>query len=139
MRVGAWRLLVQTRHVERVHLAAHPAAVPSAAGSATPVVALGDDRVPVVFAGALLGETEVRVAADHKMLLLTDGRRRLLLWVDAVEDVVEQVPVSGRARPGEELVLGWSGGGRTLAVLDVERLLDLVVEASVQPAMGDCA
>lgn len=127
------------RYVERVHPAAHPAAVPSAAGGGAPVVALAGDLVPVVFAGALLGATEVRAAAEHKMLLLSDRRRRALLWVDAVEDVVEYAPVGGRGRPGEELVLGWSGGDRTLAVLDAERLLDLVVDPSARPAMGECA
>ncbi len=126
VRSGAWRFLVPTRHVERIHPAALPAALPST-GDASPVVALGDDLVPVVFAEALLGATEARLAKDHKMVLLSERRRRALLWVDAVEDVVEHAPVEKLDGSQEDLVAGWSGGDRALAVIDVSRLLDLAV------------
>lgn len=128
MRSGPWRLLVPMRHVERVHAAALPAARPVATGAVAPVVAIGDELLPVVFAEALLGAAEVPLAAEHQMLLLAAEGRRALLWVDAAEEIVERVPVSppsGAAAPGS-LVAGWSGAERPLAVLDVPRLLELV-------------
>ncbi len=134
VRAGAWRLLVPIRHVERVHPAALPAAIPAAGEVAAPVIALGADLVPVVFAEALLGAKEVRLAPDHKMVLLSERRRRALLWVDAVEDVVEHVPVEAPAGR-DEMVAGWSGGERTLAVVDVSHLLDLAV-GPVEQASG---
>jgi hypothetical protein len=111
--------------VERVLPAAQPAARP-ALEPAPPVVAVGDALVPVVFAAALVGEREVRLGAAQQMVLLGAGAARALLWVDAVEDVVPHVPAAappGAAAP--ELILGWSGADRPLAVLDVPRLLDL--------------
>jgi len=125
VRAGAWRLLVPLRHVERVLQAAMPAARPGAS-IAAPVVALGDALVPVVFAGALVGATEVRIAPDQQMVLLASGGHRALLWVDAVEEVVPHGPVPGPGGDGPaELILAWSGPERPLAVLDVPRLLAL--------------
>jgi chemotaxis signal transduction protein len=123
VRAAGWRLLVPLRHVERVLSAAMPAARPSAAAAA-PVVAVGDELVPVVFAGALLGEREVRLAAEQQMVLLGGGGRRVLLWVDAVEDVVAHAPAAPPGGPAPaDLVLAWSGAERPLAVLDVPRVL----------------
>ena len=125
VRAGAWRLLVPLRHVERVLSAAMPAARPSLSAAA-PVVAIGDALVPVVFAGALVGAAEVRLAPDQQMVLLASGSRRALLWVDAVEDVVPHgpAPVPAGSRP-VDLILAWSDPERPLAVLDVPRILAL--------------
>ena len=128
VRAGAWRLLLPMRFVERVHGAALPAVRPSGGAPASPVVALGpDDLVPVVFAEALLGAAEVRLAASHQMILVGEGERRALLWVDSVEDVVEHVPREAPVADAgpDGLVAGWSGEALPLAVLDVPRLLDL--------------
>jgi hypothetical protein len=116
---------VPLRAVERVIPAAMPSARPAADATA-PLVAIGDDLVPVVFAGALLGEREVRLDARHQMVLLAASGRRALLWVDAVEDVVPHAPAPPPPGGGPpDLVLCWSGGDRPLAVLDVPRLLEL--------------
>src|SRR5512133_3548667 len=64
VRAAGWRLLVPLRAVERVLPAAMPAGRPASAATA-PVVAVGDALVPVVFAGALLGEREVQLAAHQ--------------------------------------------------------------------------
>lgn len=126
MRAGGWRLLLPLRAVERVLPAAMPAARP-AAEAAPPVVALGQELVPVVFAAALLGEREVRLEARQQMVLLAGDGRRALLWVDAVEDVVPHAPAPPPPGAPDALVAGWSAGGeRPLAVLDVPRVLDLV-------------
>jgi chemotaxis signal transduction protein len=126
VRAAGWRLLVPLRVVERVLQAAMPAARPAREATA-PVVAIGDDLVPVVFAGALLGEREVRLGAQQQMILLREGGRRALLWVDAVEDVVPHAPAAPPPGGGaRDLVLGWSGADRPLAVLDVPAVLDLV-------------
>jgi hypothetical protein len=125
IRAAGWRLLLPLGAVERVLPAAQPAARP-ALEAAAPVVAIGEDLVPVVFAAALVGEREVRLGAEQKMVLLAGGARRALLWVDAVEDVIPHVPAPappGAAAP--ELIAGWSGADRPLAVLDVPRLLEL--------------
>lgn len=127
VRAGTWHLLIPMRFVERVHGAALPAARPSASDRAAPVVAVGPDLVPVVFAEALLGAGQVEIAPEHQMLLLRAGERRALLWVDAVEEVVEPAP--SPAPPGQDaisgLVAGWSGAPRPLAVLDVPRVVEL--------------
>ena len=101
-----------------------PAARP-AADAAAPVVAVGGDLVPVVFAAALLGEREVRLAASQQMVLLACDGRRALLWVDAVEDVVPHAPAPAPPGGAPDLVLCWSDANRPLAVLDVPRLLQL--------------
>lgn len=125
LRAGGWRLLVPLRHVERVLSAAMPAARPGTAPS-PPVVALGDDLVPVVFASALVGAQEVRLGASDQMIVLAGGGRRAVLWVDAVEDVVPHAPAAPPPGSGSrDLVLAWSGAERPLAVLDVPRLLEL--------------
>ncbi len=127
VRAAGWRMLVPLRDVERVLPAAMPAARP-ALGAAAPVVAIGDALVPVVFAAALAGEREVRLAAGQQMVLLGSGGRRALLWADAVEDVVPHAPAPPAPEGGgaPDLVLAWSGADRPLAVLDVPRLLDSI-------------
>ncbi len=135
LRAAGWRLLVPLRDVERVLPAAMPAARP-ALDAAAPVVAIGDERVPVVFAAALAGEREVRLAGAQQMVLLASAGRRALLWVDAVEDVVPHAPAPAPAGgPGgdPDLVLAWSGADRPLAVLDVPRLLDLELRTPGEP------
>ncbi|HEY6004374.1 MAG TPA: chemotaxis protein CheW [Anaeromyxobacter sp.] len=125
IRSGGWRFLVPLRHVERILPAAMPAARP-AAPAVAPVLALGEALVPVVFASALLGAAEVTLSAGQQMVLLADGGRRAVLWVDAVEDVVAHA--AAQPAPGataRDLVAGWSGPERPLAVLDIPRLLTL--------------
>jgi hypothetical protein len=122
VRAGAWRMLLPMRFVERVLGAALPAVRPGA----PPVVALGAALVPVLFADALLGAAEVGLDAEDQMVLLCHGARRALLWVDAVEEVVEFTPVP--PPPGSverSIVAAFSGAARPLAVLDVPRLLEL--------------
>jgi hypothetical protein len=126
IRSGAWRLLVPMRHVDRVLGAALPAARPAPGGEGTLVVAIGRDLLPVLFAAALLGAEEVSLEPSDQMVLLRDGGRRALLWVQAVEEVVEFLPVPPPPGPADlALVAAWSGAGRPLAVLDVPRLLEL--------------
>jgi hypothetical protein len=122
VRAGAWRLLVPVRHVRRIHPAALPAARPGVEALA-PVVAVDGALLPVVFAAALAGAAEVRLAADHQLVELAAGSLRGLLWVDSAEDVVPHA-----AAPGEPagLVAGWSGPDRPLAVLDVPLILSLL-------------
>jgi hypothetical protein len=121
-RAGPWRLLVPLRHVERIHPAALPAARPSA-GAELPVLTIDGAALPVVFAAALLGADEARLAAGHQLVALGAGGRRALLWVDGIEDVVEHAPAASPPGPRGELVAGWSGQGTALAVLDVPALL----------------
>jgi len=130
VRAAGWRLLVPLRHVERILPAAMPAARPSGEAAA-PVVAVKRELVPVVFASALVGGRDVELSPSHQMVLLGEGDRRALLWVDAVEDVVAhaEAPAPPGA-PAGELVLAWSGAERPLAVLDVPRLLSLATEGS---------
>lgn len=128
-RTGSWRLLVPMRYVERVHEASLPAAVPSDADPSSPVMALGEELVPVVFCDALFGATEVQLGAEDKMILLSEGGRRAFLWVSAAEEVVGYEPVSEGSGP-LELAAGFSGRGLPLAVLDVPGLLDCACRAA---------
>jgi hypothetical protein len=126
IRSGVWRMLLPMRFVERVLGAALPASRPAAGGDAAPVVAIGRTLVPVLFADALMGADEVRIGGEDQMILLRHGDRLALLWVDAVEEVVEYSPVP--PPPGSApraLVTAFSGAERPLAVLDVPRLLEL--------------
>jgi hypothetical protein len=126
VRSGAWRMLLPMRFVERVLGAALPAARPSTGGESTPVVAIGPILVPVLFADALFGAEEVRIGAEDQMVLLLHRGRRALLWVDAVEEVVEFSAVpSPPDACARAVVAAFSGTGRPLAVLDVPRLLEL--------------
>jgi chemotaxis signal transduction protein len=128
LRSGAWRFLVPMRHVERIYQAALPAALPSAGAPRHPRLALGDAMVPVLFGQVLLGAQEVVLGTEDKVVLLReDGGRRALLWVDAVEEIVEHRPVSRGADEPLDLVLGFSAWERPLAVLDVQRFLDLAL------------
>lgn len=123
VRCGAWRLLVPMRHVARVLGAALPALAPG--GDAAPTVAVGSELLEVIFGEALLGAAEVALRGGDQMLLLEAGGRRALLWVSAVEEVVEHRPVeppAGAAAPAG-LLAGWSAADRPLAVLDVPRML----------------
>jgi len=116
------------RHIERVHEASLPAAVPSAADPSNPVLALGRELVPVVFCDALFGATEVHLGAEDKMILLSEGGRRMFLWVSAAEEVVGYEPVSEGSSP-LELAVGFSGRDLPLAVLDVPALLTVATGA----------
>ena len=112
--------------VERVHGAALPALQPRGGGPPTPVVGVGGALVPVIFAAALLGAEEVSLQAADQLLLLRAGEDRVLLWVDAVEEVVEHAPVPApSAGAAAGLACAWSGAERPLAVLDVPRLAAL--------------
>lgn len=131
MRAGPWRMLVPLRAIERVHGAALPARAP---GGGAPVVSVEGALLPVVFAEALLGSPEATLAPDHQLLVLGDGDRRALLWVHAVEDVVEHAPASAPAGvAAAPLVAAWSGAEAPLAVLDVARLVALACAAPAAP------
>lgn len=131
VRASAWRVLLPMRFVERVLGAALPAVRPMNGAHAPPVVALAGALVPVLFADALLGAEEVSIDAADQMVLLRRGDRRALLWVDAVEAVVEFSPVPPPPGTAERsVVAAFSGGERPLAVLDVPRLLELAAQAA---------
>ncbi len=121
-RAGSWRLLVPMRHVERVHEASLPSAVPSGGDPSSPMMALGEELVPVVFCDALFGAAEVHVGAEDKMMLLSEDGRRVFLWVSAAEEVVAYEPVA-EGRTPLDLAAGFSGRDLPLAVLDVPGLL----------------
>lgn len=127
LRSGSWRFLVPMRHVERIYDAALPAALPSAGAPRHPRLAVGGVLLPVLFCEALLGASQVTLGTEDKMVLLGQGGRRALLWVNAVEEIVEHRPVPDQAGGPLELVAGFSGVDRPLAVLDVPRFLDLAV------------
>jgi hypothetical protein len=130
VRAGAFRLLVPLRHVERVLPAALPAARPSPSAEG-PVVALPGALVPLVFAAALLGAGEARLAPEHQMVLLGGAAGRALLWVDGVEDVVFHA--AAPEGPAGPLVAGWSDPALPTAVLDVPRLLSLALSTGKEP------
>jgi hypothetical protein len=114
------------RHVERIHAAALPAAIPAEAGACHPVVSIAGELVPLLFCEALLGATAVTLASSAQMLLLRAASRRALLWVDAAEEVLPFEPVgSDAALPA--LASAFSGRARPFAVLDVPALLDLAL------------
>ncbi|MGC3998985.1 MAG: hypothetical protein QM767_16690 [Anaeromyxobacter sp.] len=121
VRAGAWRLLVPLRHVQRVHPAALPAARPATAPVA-PLIGVRGALLPVAFAAALAGEREVTLSPHHQLVELGARGLRGLLWVDAAEDLVAHAPL-GEDQPSPDLVAGWSGTDRPLAVLDVPALL----------------
>ncbi|MHB8874738.1 MAG: chemotaxis protein CheW [Myxococcaceae bacterium] len=121
LRVGDWRFALPLRHVERVFSAALPIAVPSVGPAPAMAVRIEDDLVPVTFAATLLGAADILLKPEHKMVLLASGKRRVILWVDAVEEIVPYQPIEGKIElPADRSgwVAGYTGGERTLAILD---------------------
>ncbi len=124
-RSGHFRLLVPLSSVTRVLPAALPTARPAADGAAHPLVSVGGDLLPVLFAEALLGAAEARLRPDDHLLQLEDGGRRALLWVSAAEEVVPCQPLPAPPDHRLGLVAGYADAGGPLAVLDVTGALDL--------------
>lgn len=126
-RSGAWRILVPLRHVERILGAAMPAAIPSTTGDRdSPLVAVAEELIRVVFCQALLGAESVSLAAGDQMILVAHEGRRALLWVDAAEDLVpfDPVPPPAGGVGAPALAMAFSGRARPLAVLDVPGLIE---------------
>jgi hypothetical protein len=123
LRVASWKFALWLRDVERVLSAAMPVAVPSGDGATPPTVRISDQLVPVAFARGLFGSDESELRPEDKMVLLS-GQKPLILWVDAVEDVVPYVPFEGSAGGvPTEWVECFSGGEQTVAILDTPKLV----------------
>jgi hypothetical protein len=115
------------RAVQRLHEAALPTPLPALEGGAPAFLVVAEAPVPVFFAEALLGAERVVLHVEDKLVELGDGRRRALLWVGAVEQLVPYQPAGGpgMAMPAGALVAGWAAAPLALPVLDAERLLEL--------------
>jgi chemotaxis signal transduction protein len=139
LRSGAWHMLVPMRHVERIYDAALPAAIPSVDGARHPMMTIGGALVPLLFCEALFGGDQVTLDTEDKMVLLRAGSRRALLWVDAVEEIVEHAPTSGRSDRAElsGLIAGFSGTERALPVLDIPKFLELAAAEGTQSEVKD--
>lgn len=125
VRVGAWKLALPLRAVQQVFSAAMPTAVPSNRPTPAMAVRIGDELVPVAFAAALLGVEQLTMRPEDKMVLLDADGGRVVLWVDAVEEIVPYEPLQGRVEvPGADggWVAGFSAGEHAMAVLDPSRL-----------------
>lgn len=123
VRSAGWRFAVAMADVERVLAAGMPVGLPSAHGALA--IRLDETLVPIAFGAALFGAEEVALRASDKMVVLSSGTQRTILWVDAVEDMVPFVPLPPGAAESP-VDLAWvscvSGGAETLAVLDADAL-----------------
>lgn len=124
-RSGPFRLLVPLLSVARVLPAALPVARPASGPPAHPVVLVGGELLPVLFAEALLGAPAARLRPGDQLLQLRDGARQALLWVSAVEEVRACEPLAPPPGRQPDLVAGFSDADGPAAVLDVGRALSL--------------
>ncbi|HZH04370.1 MAG TPA: chemotaxis protein CheW [Myxococcaceae bacterium] len=119
VRVGPWRLAIPLNQIECIFSAALPVALPSP--DAPMRLQVEGVLLPVIFGAALFGAQSVEIGPEQKMVLISDGTHRILLWVDAVEDIVPYRPLpapADTALAGEAWLAGFTGGDVTLAILD---------------------
>ena len=129
-RSGAFRLLVPLERVARVLPAALPTARLATEGPAHPVVQVGDDLLPVLFAEALLGAGEAWLRPGDQLLQLQDRGHQALLWVRAVGEGVGCRPIGPPPGRQPDLVAGYAEADGALAVLDVARTVDLALSGA---------
>ncbi len=127
LRVGSWRFSVPLRRVARVMGAAMPVGIPEPASQdgLSSAVRVQDRLVPVVYAALLFGAKDVELRMDQKMVLLSTSQGDLLLWVDAIEDILPFAPLPAPSQDAVGWAEGFCGGELAHAVLDVERLREL--------------
>jgi chemotaxis signal transduction protein len=90
--LGAARYALPLTEVERVLPMASVLRVPDQPGGMLGVLNLHGEVLPVVDPRARLGLPRPACAPDQRLIVLTAGGRRFLLWVDAVEDIAEHAP-----------------------------------------------
>ena len=128
LRVSSWRFSVPLRNVGRILSAAMPVAIPDPASREQGIasaVRLADRLVPVIYGAVLFGNEDVELRPDQKMVLISTAQGEVMLWVDAVEDIVPFAPlaVPNETMFGEETwAQEFTAGEPSHAVLDVDRL-----------------
>ncbi len=111
-------LLVPLSEVARVVPAEAPVRAPGARAR-PPVVTLDGQPVQVWFGAAFFGASQVTLEPSDQMLVLR-GTSPVVLWVSAVEEVLEVQPQPARPEDGP-LVAGWCPvEGRALPVLALD-------------------
>jgi hypothetical protein len=129
LRCGDWRFAVPLAGIEKVASAALPIALPAQEGRPSHALRLGNDVLPVVFAANLLGRAEVVLKPEDKVVSVRAQGKRLVLWVDAVEDIVPFVALPEAVAPAElgTWVATLCAGETTLPVLNLDALVEFGV------------
>ncbi len=128
LRIGTWRFSVPLQTVTRVLNAAMPVAIPdpqSRERGLDSAIRLAGRLIPVVYASVLFGEQHVELRPDQKMVLISTAHGEVVLWVDALEDVLPFAPLSNRGGgqdTASDWAMGFTAGDPAHAVLDVDRL-----------------
>lgn len=122
-RIGDQRLAVPLGAVKKVLPATAPVRVPSPTPT-PPRVTVDEAQLPVWFGAGLMGAARVVLEPSDQMLVLR-GEQPVILWVSAVEEVVQaQLSVDKVPGGADELIAGWAQvEKRALPVLDVPRFL----------------
>jgi len=122
-RIGGQHLLVPLAAVEGVTPALRPSVAPGE--GQPPQVELKGRPLPVWFGAALLGSPKVVLEPSDQLLVLR-GSSRVVLWVSAVEEILQT-----QVHPGSADSAPWLGGvahleWRSVPVLDVEVFFKLI-------------
>ncbi|MDQ3262931.1 MAG: chemotaxis protein CheW [Myxococcota bacterium] len=131
-RLGGDYLLVPLAAVDRVL----PAVRPEASGPGrAPIVSVDAREFIVCFGAALLGAARVVVEPSDQMLLLR-GPSPLVLWVSAVEELL-QAQIQPLADPGSSMLRGVvQVERRSIPVLDPDALFHSHSPQEVAPHAG---
>jgi purine-binding chemotaxis protein CheW len=97
------RFGVPLAQVERVMPLAHFLPLPGQADEVVGMFNLHGDVLPVLDVRPRFGITTPPLHAEHSLLLLS-GERRVLVWVDRVDDVSDGVALGRVARLGDVLL-----------------------------------
>jgi chemotaxis signal transduction protein len=128
--LGGARYGLPLTHVERVLPMAAVLRLPDRSSGMLGVLNLHGAVLPVVDPRPRLGIASPTWTADQRLIVLTTPTLRFLLWVDGVEDVVDQAP---------EPISGLSSAASTRLTTHVLRQPGELVPVLSAAALQECA
>jgi purine-binding chemotaxis protein CheW len=145
-RVGDLALAVPVSVVRRVVLAVEPRPLPGAPPGVRGFVDVAGNALPLYDLRQRFGLPARRLAVSDHFLVVTTGRREVVLWVDAVDgarsvtaDAVRPAPDLGTGVAAGDVVGVLALAEGLVLIQDVERLLTAAEEAQVTAALRAAA
>ena len=146
-RVGDLALAVPVSVVRRVVLAVEPRPLPGAPPGVRGFVDVAGNALPLYDLRQRFGLPARRLAVSDHFLVVTTGRREVVLWVDAV-DGARSVTAADAVRPPPDLGAGVAAGDVAgvlalaeglVLIQDMERLLTAAEDDQVTAALRAAA